>query len=116
MKLIATTILAVMIASQALAGPFRSVGIVGTGIDPDFTLEVPAGRAVTITSFNDSGPDAQYAAIAVTIKDKTVNVIRGAPYDGKNTQKDVTIAGPATIKVSVATDNTVFLTYKVFAN
>lgn len=117
MKVTAITILAVMFVSQALAGPFRSVAIAGSGLDPDFTLEVPAGKAVSITNFHESGADPQYASMTAIINNNpSVNVLRAAPLDGKNFQKDVIITGPATVKVSVPAGNSVFLTYRVFAN
>jgi hypothetical protein len=121
-KLIALLTILVTLPGPVFAGPFRTKLIVGTNTNPDFTLVVPAGRAVTIVNFlcwNVSGDPNTVPFIAVSGDDPTVEAARvlyAASGTDTAAEKDVTINGPAQIFVNVSINQTALLNYKIFAN
>lgn len=113
---------AVLIAasSSAFAGPFRSVAITGTASNEDFTLPVLEGKAVTLLTLVDGQSGLPRSAVAAVVNGISVYVMQatnGSPdVAAVAAAKDVTIDGPATIRVVVPTGQQCVLSYKIFAN
>jgi len=109
------------LVSPAVAGPFRTQVVKGTDVNPDYTLVVPAGRAVTIVNFlcwNQTGTENAIAFISVSNEPtiEAARVLYATDPNDTAVKKDVTIDGPAQIFVNVSLNQTALLTYKIFAN
>ena len=124
--LMRTSILALLttlaiLAQPALAGPFRSVSVVTGGL-PEFTLDIPKGKAITIVNFQDAS-EVNPAQLSVQLNVPNAGplaVVLTASAGNQNSgpaQKDLTICGPATITIDSGNNaHLVYLCYKIFGN
>ena len=117
--------LSLLLITPSFAGPFRTATIIGTGASFDYTLTVPAGKAVTITNFlmfNQAGNPSEVASITLindnpVVGNSAIRILYSASPDATAAQKDVTIDGPAKILVNIPhMGYQAVLTYKIFAN
>ena len=125
LKAVASLLFSFILITGAIAGPFRTVIVIGTGASFDYTLVVPKGQAITITSFIQFNQDGQTSSAAsITLMNdnpapntSAIHVLQSASPDMTAAQKDLTIDGPATILVNVPHIGfQAVLTYKLFAN
>ena len=111
-----------VVAGVAVGNPFKSKIITGT--DPTLVITVPDEHFLKITNFSqDGGTDR--GAVHVTLSDsenggttKVLTATRINLSTGPNSQdfpeinNQVTIAGPATVRVPPITGATLFITYR----
>ena len=64
LKAVASLLFSFILITGAIAGPFRTVIVIGTGASFDYTLVVPKGQAITITSFIQFNQDGQTSSAA----------------------------------------------------
>jgi hypothetical protein len=118
-KLTAILTATIMLAANAVAGQYRSEVIQGSGgtLTVNFTLNVPAGRAVSIINFIDTSGAQDAAQLFVQKGSFNANVlIAKSIAEGEEIRKDVIIAGPAVLTVKSIDGHKVFLSYQNFAN
>jgi hypothetical protein len=102
---------------SALAGPLHTKFIQGTTATFDFTLNVPAGKAVTVLNFfhwaSGYGCD-----LYVKIGSNPLNVwtMNADHPNSPLNNKDLTIVGPALVSLVVQQNDACILSYKLFNN
>ena len=109
-------------AGVAFGNPFKSKIITGT--DPTLVITVPDEHFLKITNFTQQG-GTERGAVHVTLSDSenggTTKILTATRIDlstGTNSQNfpetgnQVTVAGPATVRVPPITGATLFITYK----
>jgi hypothetical protein len=123
MKKLLTLLVLFVVATSAMAAPYRSVVVTAAG--PTLTINVAAGNFIVIRNFTQEGGTVRgvvTAAITTTSSGgttitTTANVLTAAMIDTTaavtpETMNVVTIAGPVMITVAPVTAAQLFLTYR----
>jgi hypothetical protein len=105
---------ALNLGTTAIAGPFRTVVIPGSPQSVDFTLAIPAGKALGVVNLisDDNG------FLSATVNGQTMQVLKTVSTVTASTvsAKEVIIDGPATITIDAPNALSVFFTYRLFGN
>jgi glyoxylate utilization-related uncharacterized protein len=125
-KRIASALLALLLfTSIALAGPFATQILKASSISAETFINVPKGKAMTIVNFIDEQAAAGTSVVSVYVyvdgtNGPEVKILKATRLDdsalGQTNNKDVTIDGPATVRVTAPAGQTTFITYKLFPN
>ena len=123
MKKLLTLLVLFVVATSAMAAPYRSVVIAAAS--PALTITVAAGNFIQIRNFTQEGGTVRgVVAAAITTTSSsgtttttTANVLTAALIDTTaattpETTNLVTVAGPATITVAPVPAATLFITYR----